>query len=293
MTNEIAPEWIPWKPAKWLAAAAEMDMTTEFVFFRLCMFAYDDNSPVVRGSERRNAMRCKVSLDDFQAAIELLIEFEKVEVAEGGFFIPSVVKRMDDASSRMLARQQGAAKARRKRELIAEGRSSKEIELIINEEFSDNQSDDQRRIKKETKDTKIKTHTKGGVGENQLDLLPDEKPLDECDVAFEYWNSRVSEHNLSKAMSMSPARRKKMKARLREVGGLEGWSIAVGLVHSSHFLTARVPGKNWKANLDFMLQAGSFVKIMEKSYPPYDGDAPTRGSALMSAFNELKGAGDE
>lgn len=292
--NKVKPDWIAWDSARWIAGTAEMDCNTEFVFFRLCMFAYIDANPTVRGSEQRNAMRCKKTLDEYRDAIAMLVELEKVTVTSDGVFVHSTEDRLRDSVGRISSRQRGAAISRRRRELKLAGTKSADIDLIISKEFPDNQTDNQSSIQTDNTNKTDKTDStdrQGGVGE-QLELVGEMPQSDAFDHAIKVWSDMAQTEGLSLVQSRSEARRKKLMARLKELGGLEGWEAAVALVADSDFLCGRVNGKAWKANFDFLLQPQSLEKVMERAYPPYrsDGNGPNGGGS--AAMRALKGIGN-
>lgn len=83
--------------------------------------------------------------------------------------------------------------------------------------------------------------------------------------AFEVWNQTALKAGLQQSRSLTPDRRRKLTARLRECGGLEGWRQAMANILASEFLR----GKNergWRANLDFVLQPTSFGKLCDGVY---------------------------
>lgn len=289
MTKIIAPEWIAFEPARWMAGTAEMDALTEFVFFRLCLIAYESGSPEILGSNRRNAMRCKVELATYEGAIDLLIELEKLEVIEGGYFVKSAARRLVDSQTRISARQRGAAISRRKRELKFEGKKEAEIDLIISKEFSDNQSDDQNDNNNtdKTKQTDKTKHTEGECEGKQLALSVNGENVTDCRKAFDLWNDFAGKHDLSRAIDLSAAREKSLKARLTECGGVEGWKIALAIMEKSPYLLGKKPGSDWRASFDFMLQKSSFLKIMEGQYTP--AEAKKQQSSLMASLQKLQG----
>jgi len=249
-----------------------MDGITELVFFRLCMISYEQGSPVVTGSDRRNSMRCKVDVDQFIAALEVLQELQKVTLTDEGIMVLSTKKRLQDSSSRMMARQRGAAIARRKRELKQEGRSSGEIDLIIKKEFPDHQSRIQT-IQNNTDNTE--QDTQGGVGGLFGDELPENQS--DLDAAKDIWNAMAGQHGLSKVQVVKGTRLKRLRARLKDCGGVEGWKVAVSKVPESEFLLGKVNGRKWKADFDFLCQESSFIKVMEDRYKsdPNGGGSPT------------------
>lgn len=83
--------------------------------------------------------------------------------------------------------------------------------------------------------------------------------------AFEIFQAMAQRAKLPVPAKLSNARKSKLKNRLKDCGGVEGWKIACSKVEASNFCT----GDNkhgWLAGLDFMLQESSFNKIMEGSY---------------------------
>lgn len=286
--DQARPDWIKFEPARWMAGTSELDATTEFVFFRLCLVAYEKADPVVAGSDKRNAMRCKVSIEDYREALDLLVELEKVTITEKGVLVHSTEGRLRDSVSRISARQRGAAISRRRRELKFEGKKPAEIDLVISKEFPDDQSGDQSSNKtdKQTDNTE-QTDTQGECEGEQLELVPTEDGPDLSQQAAEIWNISADLAGLAKVQTIKGAREKKLKARLEELDGIEGWKMAIANVVDSDFLCGRVNGKNWKATFDFLLQPKSLTKVMERSYPPYRSEAGPKGSATMNAIRGI------
>ncbi len=286
--DQARPDWIKFEPARWMAGTAELDATTEFVFFRLCLVAYEKADPVVAGSDKRNAMRCKVSIEDYRDALELLVELEKVTITENGVLVHSTEGRLRDSVSRISARQRGAAIARRRRELKFAGKKPAEIDLMISKEFPDDQSDDQNGNKTDKKKTdKQEEDTQGECEGEQLELVPTDDGPSEVERAVTFWNEAAADHGLSKVQTIKGDREKKLKARLEELGGITGWEFAVANVMDSLFLCGQVPGKDWKATFDFLLQPKSLTKVMERSYPPYRSEGGPKGSATMNAIRGI------
>lgn len=79
------------------------------------------------------------------------------------------------------------------------------------------------------------------------------------------WNELAGELGLPKAEAMSKARKAAFLARCREFPGLEPWRRAFASIRGSPFLRGQ-NDKGWKADIDFLLQAKSFTKLIEGSY---------------------------
>ena len=86
--------------------------------------------------------------------------------------------------------------------------------------------------------------------------------------AFEAWNRIAGGAGLPKARALTPQRRQKMRTRLNEmkaIGELEPiaiWQAALRqLIRSPHHMGENERG--WRANIDFMLQAGRWQQFFE------------------------------
>ena len=90
--------------------------------------------------------------------------------------------------------------------------------------------------------------------------------------AVELYNETAEKIGLSKCQKLTESRKTKIKARLIDCDGIDGWKIALQKLEQSAFLRGNT---GWKANIDFLLQESSFVKLMEGAY---DNSGTTKGS---------------
>lgn len=90
--------------------------------------------------------------------------------------------------------------------------------------------------------------------------------------AFEFFCSAASRSGLPVPSNFTPSRRKFLKARLVDCGGLEGWKVAMSKLEASDFCCGKV--SDFKANFDFVLQAKSFTKLMEGNYDNRENNKP-------------------
>lgn len=111
-------------------------------------------------------------------------------------------------------------------------------------------------------------------------------PLDE---AIFHYNQAAEKAGLPKAQKITKTRKSKLKARLADCGGLEGWLVALEKVSNSSFCKGK-NDRGWTADLDFMLKEQSFVNIMEGKYDDKKSatktnrakEAITKGAAQFS-----------
>ena len=84
-------------------------------------------------------------------------------------------------------------------------------------------------------------------------------------AAFNAFNSMAAKLLLPQASKLTPARKRKLLLRLREHGGIAAWHRALANLAASRFLCGD-NSRAWKADLDFILQPSSFVKLLEGAY---------------------------
>lgn len=109
--------------------------------------------------------------------------------------------------------------------------------------------------------------------ERELEIEGEQEEEGECkndDLvnATEIWNEIAVKHKLPRCQNLTEARKKSLKKRLKEAGGIEGWKHACEMLAASPFLKGD-NDRGWKASFDFMLQQSSFTKIMEGAYSAY------------------------
>lgn len=108
---------------------------------------------------------------------------------------------------------------------------------------------------------------------------------DELTMAFDYFVAMAQRAGLSVPSKLTASRKSKLKARLSDAEGIDGWRDACDRVEKSSFCTGKSKG-GWRANFDFMLQQSSFQKIIEGSYDDTDSGAHNGGPYGGSHFGD-------
>jgi|DEB0MinimDraft_3_1074331.scaffolds.fasta_scaffold15366_4 uncharacterized protein YdaU (DUF1376 family) len=138
--------------------------------------------------------------------------------------------------------------------------------------------------KKTTSTTVPTTEATGGATERQppypypyssyVDITDVISPLsesaiptisDETRMAVSAYNEIAARVGLPKAQKITSTRRSKIKARLKDAGGIDGWHAALAKLEAATWMHGD-NDNGWRADLDFMLQERSFTKLMEGSY---------------------------
>lgn len=103
---------------------------------------------------------------------------------------------------------------------------------------------------------------------------------EEVYTAFESFVEFAKQYNLSVPAKLTKTRETKLKARLKDCDGLDGWKAALDKLKNSSFCMGKT---GWKADFDFILQEKSFFKLMEGSYDDTGtNNKPTTKNKLAS-----------
>lgn len=114
--------------------------------------------------------------------------------------------------------------------------------------------------------------------------------------AVRIYNSAANQHGWPKVQMLTDRRRSALKARLAEIGGIEGWQIALSKVQDSSFLMGKTPRSpehaSWRFTFDFLLRPDHMAKIMEDGYAD-DPRAARRRSTSRSSISAAIAGIDE
>jgi uncharacterized protein YdaU (DUF1376 family) len=111
---------------------------------------------------------------------------------------------------------------------------------------------------------------------------------DDVKAAFDVWNDYAAIFGLPIAQKLTEPRKARLRARLDDVGGLEGWRMAINLIGECGFLRGQTKA-NFRASLDFVSKEENFVKLIEGNYR----DDKKRASPAMEALRKLREEEDD
>lgn len=102
-----------------------------------------------------------------------------------------------------------------------------------------------------------------------LDQRAEYSQADPVKLAVEAWNAFAEKRDLTLVQKLTDARRVKLKARLKDCDGLNGWHVALEKLGASSFLMeTKRTGKhaNWRPTFDFLVTESKFTSLMEGGY---------------------------
>ena len=118
-------------------------------------------------------------------------------------------------------------------------------------------------------------------------------PLSELNIesninkALQAYNDLAKRIGLPICQKFTEGRRRKLKKRLEDCGGMEGWNAALAKVEAIPGLRGKANGSDhqgWRCSIDFLLTESRFVKLMEGAYDHWgrDNKATDRAVALSA-----------
>lgn len=88
--------------------------------------------------------------------------------------------------------------------------------------------------------------------------------IDDVAEAVAAFNDMAARHGISQVQKMTDTRRKALRGRLKDCGGIEGWRMALSKIEASDFLTGR--SRDWRCDFDWTTKPANFTKLMEGNY---------------------------
>lgn len=96
------------------------------------------------------------------------------------------------------------------------------------------------------------------------DKRQEESQPDDMSLAVKSWNDEADKHGWPRVKKLTAGRKRSLKARINDAGGIDGWRSAVRRVASSDFL--RTSGSsNWFC-FDWLCKDSNFTKLLEGRY---------------------------
>jgi hypothetical protein len=93
------------------------------------------------------------------------------------------------------------------------------------------------------------------------------------------YNALAEKIQIPKVVSFDGDRKRKARARLKAIGGIDKWREALAKLEANPWMHG-ANDKGWRADFNFLLQAESFTKLLEGSYDrankPFENAKPNR-----------------
>ena len=101
--------------------------------------------------------------------------------------------------------------------------------------------------------------------------------IDEVAQAIQHFNATASKASWPVVQKTSATRRSALKARIKEIGGLDNWCEAITRASTSPHLTGQ-NNRGWTATFDWLANPTNFTKLMEGNYDDRANTNPSNPS---------------
>jgi len=253
MSEREKDYWFPWYPAKMRRDTMHLTRDQELIYRRLIDFYMETAKGPLPDNNQALANIVRFSLDEFEKEADVIKGFFKKCSKNGDIKASGYLKHTrcestlaDQAERSEKKSQNGKKGGRGKRNEIKAPKASEKLnESTLHYKTRDKDTDVS--LSPPPKKAKSPPAALEGVAE-----------------AFSMYNETAARIGLPQAQRLNQSREKKLAARLRDAGGLEGWAAAMDKLAASDFCSGRKT--DFKASLDFLLQESSFTKLMEGNY---------------------------
>lgn len=120
---------------------------------------------------------------------------------------------------------------------------------------------------------------------------PDDDPADgsadEVREAVDAYNRVAEAVGLPRVQKLTNDRRTKLRARLRDCGGMEGWRFAMEKLAASPHCRGE-NDRGWRADFDFVVSESRFTRLMEGRYDSHGPPAASRRGGIVQAAEMAK-----
>jgi hypothetical protein len=209
-----------------------LDPWEELAYRRICDLVLATGGPL-KDDDRKLAWMTKTGRR-WQAIKQALLDAGKIEIS-GGF----VAQKVDSLTG------------------------SYESQNAKPKALKQNDTTHRERAKKGQNDyISLKTHESSLFLDQEKEESERDPP--EVEKAVAYWNESAIRIGLTRVQKLTPARKQKLAARLRD-NGLDEWRRAVDKLGASRFCTGK-NDKNWRADFDFLTSPEKFIRVLEGKY---------------------------
>lgn len=266
--------------------SGQIDEAEFGVYWMICTLIYSQGGPIRDDPEWISRLFRRSTPRRIRGIVSTLIEAGKVQRIGDKLMVERCGKELEKARKRTNAWAKNGAKGGRPSNVSNDLEEPKGFK-------SDNQTLNHQPPTTNHKDSSLRSESpppKPAAGSG--DLLLDADTGDVLQEALGLYNATAGEIGLPKAQVLNQARQSRLRARLKQAGGIEGWKAALAKAAASPLI--RGEKTNWRGDLDFLLQESSFIKLMEGGYDPVPG-AQRQGASvgISGVMHQVHAMADE
>ena len=259
---------IPFYPSDWLAGTLGLSDAEKGVYITLIARMYEMAGPIERDDDRLYRVCGSKSKASFVKSLNYLISEGKVTITEDGLFNEKVAKVIEQtieksSKARDAAQSRWSRKSNKNNDRGNANASAKHMPEQC-------QLEPELELKKE---------------ETNVSCESAAQAIDEIAEAVSHFNAIAMNVKWPQVQKVSPQRRSALKARIKDVGGLDAWCEAITRAGKSPHLTGN-NNRGWTATFDWLVNPTNFTKLMEGNYD----ERSNAGNQQQSNSNARSGA---
>lgn len=244
---------IDFYPQDWLIDTARLTPEERGIFVQIVMMIYSNRGPIP-SDEKHLANICNCSTRLVRAIVNQLVDKGFIQLSGGKISQKRTESELNKKRSHLESSSNGG---RTKAENARQNKKTNDLAPSDPPNSLSSSTPTPSPIAKEKKMSNDISPASPRGGE--VVSAP------EMQMAVSAYNGMAKRKGLPVAMSISDARKAKLKNRISQLGGFAEWEKFLEKVEASPFLTGEGE-RGWKADLDFLLQEKSFNRIIEGYY---------------------------
>lgn len=262
--------WYPWSPVSFRRECSGLNDIQELIYRRLFDFYMEVNKEPLEDNDQALANIARVPLQVWLDNADVIKSHSKLgRKKRGGGYIKTIIFQRCE----VLIAEENRRRQKNSENGTKGGQNNPRKNKGLKASASKIQSTDT-----DTDTLHLSSNEDSALSPRAIKSQNDQI----ADQAFELYNLSAARAGIPLAQRLNATRKTRILARVKEVGGLEGWKTALEKLEASDFLCGRAKGRDFKANIDFILQEGSFTKLMEGNY---DNGPRLTNNTKQSAIN--------
>jgi uncharacterized protein YdaU (DUF1376 family) len=267
-------------PSDWRSGCLGLSLEQEGLYIRMCMFIAEANRRVPI-DDTEAARMLNVQTRNYRRVLGELLRLGKVQRHENGYGNDRVEHERNEAEKALDRKSPsstgGGSEGQADQGQIREDRRSNGSTSAVERTYNGDITPLAAEIPQQKQCTSIEPESEPEKKEDKTPLPPDgglASPNTHLEAlrAFEAYNARALVLGLPQASKLTPDRKRRISARLRDFGP-DGWSTALANLDTP-FLRGLTEHR-FRADLDFVCQPKSFSKLHDGGYAPAQAQGST------------------
>ncbi|WP_260928198.1 YdaU family protein [Novosphingobium sp. 9] len=252
-------------------ATAHLTLEEDGAYMRLLRLCWRTPRCSIPDDHEWIKRRLRVDQDTFDRVVAPIID-EFFKRSRGRIFQKRLLQEFEYANDRKAKRKEAGKKGGTAKALKDKDKAPSNANLLPEQNSSNAVAP------RPTPDQTIDSKKEGAIAPSRETALPVviDQP-DDTQIAFDRHDALRREFvPNARAVDLSPERKRHLAARLKDVGGLEGWADTLAIIRGSPFLRGETSRNGFVAVIDWLLKPANLRKVREGNYDHDEHAQPHR-----------------